>query len=198
MSPLARPESAVAILWLAWVASWGLASWWTAKTVVRQSRTSRLAHGVLIWIGGMFLFMRPRAGPLWVPLFPASAGTAWAGVALCAIGFAFTWWARVHLGRNWSGTVTLKADHALIRSGPYGLTRHPIYTGLLLALVGSALTRDSLAGLIGLGFLFAGVRVKIGQEERLLRGHFGAAYEAYRAEVPALVPRFRRRDLDGQ
>jgi protein-S-isoprenylcysteine O-methyltransferase Ste14 len=188
------PETALGVLWLAWIASWGLASWWSAKTVRRQSVGSRLAHGVLIWIGGMLLFMRPRRlGPLWRPLFPASAWTAWAGVVLCAAGFAFTWWARVHLGRNWSGTVTLKADHALIRTGPYALTRNPIYTGLLLALIGSALTRDSLAGLIGLGFLLAGLLVKIRQEERLLLEHFGPAFEAYRGEVPALIPRVGRR-----
>jgi protein-S-isoprenylcysteine O-methyltransferase Ste14 len=194
MTPLARAGTALAILWVAWVASWGMASWWTAKTVIRQSFASRLAHGVLIWIGAMLLFMRPRLlGPLWVAPFPASVWTAWAGVVLCALGFAFTWWARVHLGRNWSGTVTLKADHALIRTGPYALTRHPIYTGLLLAIIGSAITRDSLAGGIGLGFLVAGLLVKIRQEERLLLEHFGPAYEAYRAEVPALVPRFRRR-----
>lgn len=192
MNPLARAESAVGILWLAWLTSWGLASWWTAKTVVRQSSASRLAHGVLIWIGAMLLFMRPRPGLLWVALFPASAGTMWAGVAVCAAGLAYTWWARVHLGRNWSGTVTLKQDHALIRTGPYALTRHPIYTGLLLALIGSALTRDSLAGLVGLAFLLAGIVVKIRQEEALLGGHFGPAYDAYRAEVPALVPRMKR------
>jgi len=186
------PADAVGILWLAWLAGWGLASWWTARTVVRQSAASRLAHGALLWIGGMLLFMRPRPGLLWLPLFPVSVWTMWAGVVVCAAGLAYTWWARVHLGRNWSGTVTLKQDHALIRTGPYALTRHPIYTGLLLAVIGSALTRDSLAGLIGLGFLFAGLLVKIRQEERLLASHFGSVYEAYRAEVPALVPRFRR------
>src|SRR5262249_17077424 len=111
-------------------------------------------------------------------------------------GLGFAVWARVHLGRFWSGTVTLKADHALIRTGPYALTRHPIYTGLLSAFTGTALGRDSVAGLLGLGLRVAALVVKLHQEERPLRGHCGPAYQQYQAEVPALLPRpwarFRR------
>jgi protein-S-isoprenylcysteine O-methyltransferase Ste14 len=184
------PDSAFGILWLTWLASWAVAAVWTTKTVARQSGASRLAHGVLVWAGGLLLFARPaRLGPFARPLFPPSPWTAWAGVILCAAGLTFTWWARIHIGRFWSGTVTLKADHVLIRNGPYALTRHPIYTGLLLALTGTALARDSLAALVGLALLLAGLVVKIRQEERLLLDHFGPAYAAYRAEVPALIPR---------
>jgi protein-S-isoprenylcysteine O-methyltransferase Ste14 len=105
------------------------------------------------------------------------------------VGLGFAAWARVLIGRFWSGAVTLKADHALIRGGPYAWTRHPIYSGLLLALTGTALARDSLGGFLGLALLFAGLVVKLRQEERLLLEHFGPAYETYRAEVPALIPR---------
>jgi protein-S-isoprenylcysteine O-methyltransferase Ste14 len=105
------------------------------------------------------------------------------------VGLGFAIWARVQIGRFWSGTVALKAEHALIRGGPYAITRHPIYSGLLLALIGTAITRDSRAAFLGLPLVFAGLFVKLKQEERLLLDRFGPEYEKYRAEVPALIPR---------
>ncbi|HEY8152412.1 MAG TPA: isoprenylcysteine carboxylmethyltransferase family protein [Vicinamibacteria bacterium] len=184
------PLELLNFLWTLWLVAWLVAARWTAKTVLRQSAAARLTHGLLVAAGAMLLFARPgRLGPLLRPLFPATPWTAWAGVLLCAVGLGFAAWARVLIGRFWSGSVVLKADHALIRVGPYALTRHPIYSGLLLALTGTALARDSLGGLLGLALLFAGAVVKLRQEERLLLEHFGPAYQAYRAEVPALIPR---------
>jgi len=126
----------LAVIWSGWLVSWLLAARWTAKTVARQSTSSRIAQSGLLW----------------------------------------------------GGAVTLKAEHALVRSGPYALTRHPIYTGLLLAMTGTALARNSVAAIVGLGLFAVGVVLKVRQEEGLLTEHFGAAYRAYRAEVPALVP----------
>jgi len=110
-------------------------------------------------------------------------------VGVAAVGFAYAWWARIHLGRLWSSTVTLKADHAIVRSGPYALTRHPIYTGLLLAVIATAVVEHTVGAVIGTGFMITGFVVKLRQEEHLLTQHFGAAYDAYRRDVPALVPR---------
>ena len=186
MSPLTSLD----ILWAVWLVGWLAAAGWAARTVTRQSPAARLTHGVLIWVGAALLFFRPgRLGPLTHRILAPAEWMAWAGLLLAAAGLAFACWARVHLGRFWSSAVTLKADHALVRGGPYALTRHPIYSGLLLAVAGTALARDSLGGLLGLAFLGAGIVVKVRQEERLLREHFGPAYEAYRAEVPALIPR---------
>lgn len=184
------PLDLLNLLWTIWMVAWLVAARWTAKTVVRQSVAARLTHGLLVSAGALLLFGRTGTlGPLVRPLFPPAPWTAWTGVALCAVGLGFAGWARVLIGRFWSGGVVLKADHALIRVGPYALTRHPIYSGLLLALTGTALVRDSLGGLLGLALLFAGAVVKLQQEERLLLEHFGSAYEIYRAEVPALIPR---------
>jgi protein-S-isoprenylcysteine O-methyltransferase Ste14 len=189
-SDMIAPGPLLSILWLLWLVSWAAAAQWSARTVARQSGLARLGHGVFWWAGATLLFVRPeRLGGLIRPLFPGSAVTEWAGVVLCGAGLAFTWWARISLGRFWSAAVTLKAEHALVKDGPYGWTRHPIYTGLLLALIGTALSRDTIAGLLGLGFLLAGIIVKIRQEERLLLDHFGPDYETYRHEVPALIPR---------
>jgi protein-S-isoprenylcysteine O-methyltransferase Ste14 len=143
-----------------------------------------------ISIGAILLF-RPTAGMLGSPLFSSLPWIGWIAFLLAALGFALTWWARINLGRFWSGAVTLKAEHALIRSGPYALTRHPIYTGLLLALLATALDRNSLAGLLGLGLILLGLVLKLRQEEQFLKGKFGTAYDAYKKDVPALIPRFR-------
>ncbi len=88
----------------------------------------------------------------------------------------------------WSSAVTLKADHTLVRCGPYRITRHPIYTGLLLAFVATALARDAVAAALGLGLVIVGLGLKVHQEERLLGEHFGAAYQQYRAQASAILP----------
>ncbi len=188
------PTTYVSALWLVWLAGWLLAAGWTGKTVARQSPASQLAHSVLIWLGAAVLFFHLPVGEIFQRQFPPiSAWIGWGGVFLVAGGLAFASWARFYLGRLWSGSVTLKAEHAIIRAGPYALTRHPIYTGLLLALIGTALVRATLASLLGFFLLALGVMLKIRQEERLLIGHFGDAYRAYQAEVPAVIPRSRRK-----
>jgi protein-S-isoprenylcysteine O-methyltransferase Ste14 len=121
-------------------------------------------------------------------LFPAVPWLAWTSVALAVAGLGLTWWARVHLGRQWSVAVTLKADHTLVRTGPYAITRHPIYTGLLLPLAATALVFDTLSAWLGLALLAAGLVLKLRQEERLLSAHFGAAYRTYQSQVRALLP----------
>ncbi len=117
--------------------------------------------------------------------------TTWAGalsVAVTALGVAFAIWARAMLGRNWSGTVTLKQDHELVERGPYAIVRHPIYTGFLVALVGVALalgTVRALAAIAGVAIAFA---LKVRVEERFLGEQFGDAHAAYRRRVRALIP----------
>jgi protein-S-isoprenylcysteine O-methyltransferase Ste14 len=182
------PTSAMATLWGIWLLGWLITAGATAKTVAEQSPSSRLTHSLFVSIGALLLFFRPRSlDSLMRPLLRAP-WTSWAGVVLVAIGLAFASWARFHLGRLWSGRVTLKEDHAIIRSGPYGIVRHPIYTGLLLAFAGTALARMTLATLAGFVLIVIGLIIKIRQEEQLLTDHFGAAYDAYRAEVRALIP----------
>ena len=92
------------------------------------------------------------------------------------------------LGRNWSGVVTVKQDHELIRSGPYRYVRHPIYTGLLIAFAGSAIARGEWRGILALAIVFAALWRKLRLEERWMIETFGDAYLRYRAEVRALIP----------
>lgn len=183
----------VSALWLVWLVGWLLAAGWTARTVAHQSAAPRLAHSVFVWLGAALLFFHLTIGaPFKVNLLPSSAWVGWGAVILVFLGLGFAGWARYYLGRLWSSSVTLKAEHVIVRTGPYALARHPIYTGLLLALIGTALVRGTMASLLGVLSISIGIVLKIHQEESLLIEHFGEGYRAYQSEVPALVPRPRR------
>jgi protein-S-isoprenylcysteine O-methyltransferase Ste14 len=107
---------------------------------------------------------------------------------MVALGLAFTVWARVHLGANWSANVARKLDHELVRSGPYAWVRHPIYSGLLLAFFGVAVGRGDVGALLGCALMSYGFLRKLRIEERWLPQTFGDAYVRYRDEVPSLLP----------
>ena len=112
------------------------------------------------------------------------------GAAITAGGLVFSVSARRHLGKNWSQAVTVKEGHELITSGPYGLVRHPIYTGLLLGFLGSAVARGQWRGLIAIALVFVVLWRKLRLEEKWMRTQFGETYEAYSQKVAALVPYF--------
>jgi protein-S-isoprenylcysteine O-methyltransferase len=109
------------------------------------------------------------------------------GVALCGAGLAFLVWGRAHLGRNWSQIVTVKEGHELVTSGPYRTVRHPMYTGALIALIGSAIVSGGpwIFLLIILGIIFLR---RVGAEDRLMAQQFPSEYPAYKARTKALVP----------
>jgi len=174
-------------LWSVWLLSWVLAAGWTSRTVAQQSAMSRFAQSLPIWLGA-FLCFRSLEGRLGAKIVHLPAWAGWMAVVSAFPGFALTWWARLHLGRNWSAAVTLKAEHALVRSGPYALTRHPIYSGLLIAVLSTAIVRETVAALIGFALILLGLVLKLRQEEGFLHGKFGDAYDLYKQDVAALIP----------
>jgi protein-S-isoprenylcysteine O-methyltransferase Ste14 len=179
----------IGVVWAAWFIGWLLAGLGSAKTVARQSRVSRLLYTMILAAGAILIMPREHArGRVEQLLFTPHLALPWFGLALVLGGLALTVWARWHLGRFWSGTVTLKAGHRVVRSGPYGMTRHPIYTGLLIAILGTAVAVGTLGSAFGIILFVLGIWVKIRLEEELLTAHFGTDYEAYRQEVPALIP----------
>lgn len=188
MRDVALPVAVLLGIWDVWLLSWIIAARWSSAAAVKQPARDRILQSSLI-IAGVLLIFFGAIGPLSRPLLPASTLLAWTGVALALAGLAFTWWARVHLGREWSMMVTLKQDHRLVRSGPYAMVRHPIYTGILLALLGSTIVYHvSPQGLLGLALATIGLALKLRQEERFLTERFGEAYRGYKAQVRALVP----------
>jgi protein-S-isoprenylcysteine O-methyltransferase Ste14 len=181
-------------LWIAWLVYWYAAAWRTKASQYHEPPLSQLSHIVPLSFGVMLLFFPAVAGGmLRGRVLPRADGWHYVGAALTAAGLAFAVAARIQLGGNWSGTVTLKQDHTLIRSGPYRWVRHPIYTGLLLAVFGTALAVGEWRGVLAIGFVVAAFLRKIAIEERFMREHFGAAYAEYSREVPALLPLRRPR-----
>jgi protein-S-isoprenylcysteine O-methyltransferase Ste14 len=177
-------------LWLAWLIYWRISATAVKAVQRRESPASRAAHIVPLVIAGVLLYMRdiPGGGVLFERFLPRSYTTYWSGAALVALGLAFSVWARIHLGRNWSGTVTVKQEHELVRGGPYAYVRHPIYTGLLLALIGTAMVRGEWRGVLAVLIAFAALWRKLRLEERWMIETFGDHYRRYRERTAALIP----------
>jgi protein-S-isoprenylcysteine O-methyltransferase Ste14 len=192
------PEPAAILLWLLFLLSWHAAMLWTARAVTRETLWRRLLYLGAFVIGFGLLFMRPewfgpRAAhrpPAWLrPLWRDDSALAWALVAVQLAGFAFAWWARAHLGRLWSGMLTLREGHKVVDTGPYRRVRHPIYTGFIAASLGLALLKASPAALAGAVLLTLAMAAKAKTEEAFLRRELGGeAYDAYARRTPMLVP----------
>jgi protein-S-isoprenylcysteine O-methyltransferase Ste14 len=131
-----------------------------------------------------------RMGPLARRFVPENRVVVWLGVAVAGAGIALAIWARRHLGQNWSDKVVLKVDHQLIRSGPYGYLRHPIYTGVLLAVGGTALAIGEWRGLLALLLVGTSYLIKAKREERILAASFGEAFTEYKRETGFFLPGF--------
>jgi protein-S-isoprenylcysteine O-methyltransferase len=175
--------------WLTFVIVWLLAALWTKRSVYRESGSQRLRYTLPILAAYFLLTNGGRMPyPLNLRVGPHTAIVAWAGMILSVAGLGFAIWARVVIGRNWSGTITLKEDHQLIERGPYRLVRHPIYTGILSMSVATAIVLGHLAGFIGVVIVFAGFWSKLIREEKVMLNQFPDKYGAYRQRVKRLIP----------
>jgi len=189
------PENATRALWLTWWVSWWAAAWWSDRSVKRPATGSQVAYRALAGIGVILLFgMYRHPVDAELRLWHTPDPIAWTMVPLVAVGLLFTWWARIHLGRLWSVNVARKADHHVVDTGPYAMVRHPIYTGIILASIGTAAMRGTLLAWVGMALMTIGWYVKARMEERFLREELGAEdYVRYARRVPMLLPVARRR-----
>jgi protein-S-isoprenylcysteine O-methyltransferase Ste14 len=177
------------VMWLLWLISWGAAALWASRAAKRPPMRQEATYRVLTIAGAVLMFGQfPRGGkpilfwlePLWLD---------WVLLVVALGGIAFAWWARIHLGTLWSARVTRKDEHRIVDTGPYGLVRHPIYTGILAALYATALSFPGPFNVAGAAILTLAFVMKARLEERFLMQELGAeAYSAYRARVPMLVP----------
>ncbi len=182
-------NSGMAIAWGAVLVVWIAGALFTKRTVKFQPGGRRFFHVALVALGFTLLWARVfEVGWLGHRFLPQSQAVALAGLALTIAGCLFAIWARLTLASNWSGEVTLKAGHELITRGPYGLTRHPIYTGLLTAVVGTALAKGEWRCALGFVLILIAILVKMGQEEQLMMQTFPQSYPDYRQRVKALIP----------
>jgi protein-S-isoprenylcysteine O-methyltransferase Ste14 len=177
-------------LWIAWFIYWRISAAGVKAVRRRESVVSRAAHLLPLAIAGLLLWIPTIAGGgiLFQRFMPQTFVSYWTGTLLLALGLAFSVWARVYLGRNWSATVTVKEDHELIRGGPYALVRHPIYTGLLLAFIGSAIVRAEWRGVLAVLIVLVVLGRKLRLEERFMSETFGDEYRRYREHTAALIP----------
>jgi protein-S-isoprenylcysteine O-methyltransferase Ste14 len=178
-----------ALLWSAWLVYWLVAARDVKATRRRERFATRFLHVALMALGGVLLAFHDL--PLrWLDerFLPLTMATYWLGLLMLVAGIGFAVWSRRTLGRNWSGTVTVKHDHELVRTGPYRFVRHPIYTGLLLAILGTAVAIGEWRGLVAFALITASLLIKMTTEERFMSETFADAYARYRTEVAALIP----------
>ena len=188
---IAFVDIAVTWLWVAFLALWFLAGLVSKRTVQVQSGGSRLLQSAFVFLGVALMFNFHHwitSGWLAVRLTPANAPVVLCGGALTLAGLLFCVWARVVLGRNWSSAVTIKQDHQLVLRGPYRIVRHPIYTGLLIALLGTAMIIGVTRAFVGVLVIGLGFWLKSQTEEQFMLHQFGAQYVDYRQRVHALIP----------
>src|SRR4249919_3164494 len=122
-----QPLAAIGLVWLAWVVSWALASMWVNRTVGKPPSGDEVRSRLMVGAGAALLFWGFNNAPGY------SGPAGWILFSVVVLGISFAWWARLHLGKLWSGRVTRKEGHRVVDTGPYALVRHPIYTGVILS-----------------------------------------------------------------
>jgi protein-S-isoprenylcysteine O-methyltransferase Ste14 len=191
IGPGIPPFLAVRYLWYAFILYWLVSALKRKKTKQRESILQRLVY-ILPLLIAFYLLYNPRTdfGLLATYFVPHTLEAQWAGVAIMALGVATAIWARVHLGSNWSGVVTLKEGHELIRTGPYRNIRHPIYTGILVAFLGNAIVNGQVRGLMALVVMWASFYIKARREEAFLEQEFGPKFHEHTQHTGMFLPKF--------
>ncbi|HXP03262.1 MAG TPA: isoprenylcysteine carboxylmethyltransferase family protein [Stellaceae bacterium] len=179
----------IPVFWAIWLAGWLIAAIGVKRTQWRESRATAIYNRAPVLLAVVML-VRPQ----WLPaaltyrFVPGGPELPAFGTIFVLGGLLFAAWARVHLGGNWSGAVTVKQGHTLITSGPYRWVRHPIYTGMLLALVGTALAIGAAYGFVATALILIGFILKLQVEEARMRDTFPADYDNYSRHTARLIP----------
>jgi protein-S-isoprenylcysteine O-methyltransferase Ste14 len=182
------PTSLLAIIWLLFLASWVGASFWSGQTRKHVTVTKTSRYHLLIVLGGV-LFTPWTSRALGEPQLWTPRGAAFLILTIVTLaGIAFAWWARIHLGRFWSNAITHKEGHKVIDTGPYGLVRHPIYTGQIVGLLATGIAVGTVTAILGAIMIGLGMSWKAAMEETFLAQELGPDYTAYCRRVPMIVP----------
>ena len=189
MAVIIQPNQAFQVVWIAWVVSWIAASFWSGRTAKRTTAFETWIYRAIIFAGALLIAPWTAQALGESRVWQTGDYGAYALVGVMLVGLALTWWARIQLGRLWSSAITRKEQHRLVETGPYALVRHPIYTGIITALLAAAATEATLLALLGAVLIAIGLWVKARAEERFLLTELGPdVYEHYRRRVPMLVP----------
>ena len=190
---VAWPTRLLALIWLAWIVSWVVASFWSGRTKRHVRTRDSFVYRVPILLGAILFFPWTARALGETRIYdPGNFGT-YALAIVVLLGISFTWWARIHLGRLWSNAITKKEDHRIVDTGPYGLVRHPIYAGLILAILATGAALATWSSLTGALLISFGQWRKARMEEGFLTAELGPeAYGPYCRRVPMIVPFLRR------
>lgn len=182
------PSAFIAAVWIVWLVTWILAAGWSARTASHhdlgaESPSRVLTLGAVVMILASYFPMQNAL------LWQTSREIGWTMAGLVVLGLGFTWAARLHLGPLWSSTSAPSEDHRIVDTGPYGVVRHPVYAGLLLAVGATAVESGRLEAVAGALLLVAAISLRAKLEERFLRRDLGdEPYTSYRRRVPMLIP----------
>ena len=184
-----QPNEAFQVIWIGWVVSWVAASLWSGRTEKRAATREMWIYRIVIFAGAILIAPWTAQVLGERPAWQVGSYGAYAFVGVMLTGLALTWWARIHLGRLWSSAITRKEEHRLIETGPYEYVRHPIYTGLIIALLATAASEATPVAALGAVLIALGLWLKARTEERFLLTELGPdTYESYRRRVPMLIP----------
>lgn len=177
-------------MWLTFLLVWLLFAFRRKPTLEREPAFSRFLYSIPTVLA-FYLLLAGQAPYEWLRFRIVSPMPALriVGITLTALGIGFAIWARFYIGENWSGSVTVKVGHELIRTGPYSWVRHPIYSGMLLAALGTGLVGGQIRSVIAVPLLWLGFWMKTRVEERFMLKTFGAQYQEYSRSTGALIPR---------
>jgi protein-S-isoprenylcysteine O-methyltransferase Ste14 len=175
-------------LWVIWALYWLIAARGSKPVRERERPLPRAAFLAQAVLTMLLLAPLPWSGWLSMRLIGGGWTRYWVAVALIVIGLALSIWARRRLGGNWSGSVTVKEGHELVQAGPYRWIRHPIYTGLLLMMLGTGLASGQVHGLLAFPIALSALWLKSRVEERWMGAEFGERYAEYKKRSWALIP----------
>jgi len=184
-------QIAAVAIWIAWLLYWFVSAFGNKAAARVDGWMSFLTYRAPLMLACVLFFARALGRPWpWLVRRFLPPGALWPslGLAVLLLGLALSCWARVVLGRNWSASVQLKRGHELVTAGPYRWVRHPIYTGVLTGVLGSAFVMGEWRGLVAWALIFVSFAYKLRHEERWMREQFGAAYVDYMRRTKALIP----------
>jgi len=184
-----RPSTLFAIAWIGWAVTWTIAALWSGRTEKRLATSDVWAYRIVTGVGVVMLSHWTARGLEERRIWHVGFNGAYLLAILTFAGILFAWWARIYLGRLWSGAITRKENHFIVDTGPYALVRHPIYTGLIGATLATGAAQATFTAILGCAFIATGLWLKARTEERFLSAELGhEAYARYQRRVPMLVP----------
>lgn len=179
----------ILLCWLIFILYWVISAFFVKRAVKRYTpRGGIFLIAILVLLALERNLFGPFQNYLFEGIFTTTLFLQITSVLLVISGLLFAVMARTAIGRNWSGSITIKEKHELITRGPYRLVRHPIYTGIMAMLVGTAVYYRSTLTFIILIFSSLGLLMKIRAEESLMTKHFGKKYIEYKKRTKVLIP----------